>query len=96
MRVRSTSSHTVNCLTSKGKHTSMMHVYKHWVLLRFSSILTGMSMAPPIAPTQPKQSFRQDETLLTWLSDPKSIHNLTFKPITDAESTHCAMEKSHT
>lgn len=86
--MRSSSSHIVNCLTSSRKHTSMMHVYRHCVLLRFNSMLMGMSMTPPMAPTQPKHSFRQEETLFTWQPESKRIHSLIFMLITDNDSTH--------
>ncbi|KAA8591732.1 hypothetical protein FQN60_017106 [Etheostoma spectabile] len=99
----------VNCLASRGKHTKMMHVYRHCGVRRLSNTLTGTPTAPPIAPTQPRHSRRQHETLPGWGLDPwvpswtsatvqlplTAMHNLTLTTIKDTDRMHWHRAYSH-
>lgn len=99
----------VNCLTSNGEHTRVMHVYRHWGVRRLSSTVTGTPTAPPMAPTQPKHSRRQHDTLPGWSLAPwaasgtwaiellplTAMHNLPLTTITDTDTMHWDREYSH-
>lgn len=108
-RVSNINRNMVKCLTSKGQHTKVMQVYRHRAMRRLSKMFTGTPTAPPIAPTQPRHSLRQQETLPGWVHVPwvlprasatrllplTTIHNLILTAITDIDSMHWNRENSH-
>lgn len=96
--VSSIKRYMVNCRISRGQHTSVTQVYRHWGDRRLSNTFTGTPTAPPKAPTQPRQSRRQLETLPRWGLAPwglsctsvplTAMHNLTLTTITQTKRTH--------
>lgn len=92
-----------------GQHTKVMQVYRHWALRRLSKMVTGTPAAPPIAPIQPKQSRRQQETLLggvaavwppsgtsaTLLPRLSATHSLTLATMLAIDRRHWHSEYSH-
>lgn len=108
-RVSSTNRNIVNCLTIIGQHTRVMQVYKHWELRRLSNTFRGSPAAPPMAPTQPRHSRRQHETLPGWglaIWDPSwtsaivpllvtAMQSRTLTTIIDKDNMHWHREYSH-
>lgn len=101
--MRSITRNMVNCLTSRGQHTKVMHVYRHCGVRWLSNTFAGIPAAPPTAPAQPKHRRRQHETLPGWSVAPwdpaplplAAMHNLTLATTTAADRMHWHREYSH-
>ncbi len=92
-----------------GKHTKVTQVYRHWKVRKLSTTVTGMATALPTAPTQPRHSRRQRDTLpglvianwvLSWMSATAvllltAMHSLTLTTITDTDTMHWHRECNH-